>query len=73
MPLDGEVVWGVSSVQQAHISGESQPVRVGPGGWVPAGAASTDGALVVRVTAEAGDSTPMRIARMAMEAQVGVC
>ncbi|EFJ47598.1 hypothetical protein VOLCADRAFT_117840 [Volvox carteri f. nagariensis] len=69
VPLDGEVVWGAASVSAAHISGESAPSRVAAGGWVPAGALSTDGALVVRVTAAAADSTPARIARMASEAQ----
>ncbi|KAG2449827.1 hypothetical protein HYH02_005350 [Chlamydomonas schloesseri] len=69
VPLDGEVVWGVASVSQAHISGESQPARVAAGGWLPAGALSHDGALVLRVTALAGDSTPARMARMAAQAQ----
>lgn len=70
LPLDGEVVWGVASVSQAHISGESQPARVAEGAWLPAGALSHDGALVLRVTALAGDSTPARMARMAAQAQV---
>eukprot|EP00198_Chlamydomonas_reinhardtii_P007769 XP_001697106.1 heavy metal transporting ATPase [Chlamydomonas reinhardtii] len=69
LPLDGEVVWGVASVSQAHISGESQPARVAEGAWLPAGALSHDGALVLRVTALAGDSTPARMARMAAQAQ----
>ncbi|GLI64799.1 hypothetical protein VaNZ11_008205 [Volvox africanus] len=69
VPLDGEVVWGVASVSAAHISGEATPARVAAGDWVPAGALSADGALVVRVTAGVDDSTPARIARMATEAR----
>ncbi|KXZ48383.1 hypothetical protein GPECTOR_28g790 [Gonium pectorale] len=69
VPLDGEVVWGTASVSAAHISGESQPARVTPGAWLPAGALSADGALVLRATARAADSTPARIARMAAAAQ----
>ncbi len=70
MPLDGVVVWGAANVSLAHISGESQPVRMAPGSEVPAGSLATDGTLVLRVTASAEDSTPARIARMAAEAQV---
>ncbi len=70
MPLDGSIAWGVSNVSLQHITGESQPVRMAPGGEVPAGSLSTDGLLVVRVGATAQDSTPARIVRMAADAQV---
>lgn len=70
-PLDGEVVWGSANVSLAHISGESQPVRVAAGSALPAGALNYDGLLAVRVSAASSDSTPARIARMAAEARVG--
>ena len=37
VPLDGDIVWGTSSVSLQHISGESLPVRLGVGAEVPAG------------------------------------
>ena len=73
MPLDGIVVWGAAAVSMQHISGESAPVSVAPGSSVPAGSLSTDGLLVLRVSARREDSMPARIARMAMQAQVCVC
>ncbi len=69
-PLDGVIVWGTSNCSMQHITGESAPVRLEPGKELPAGSLSTDGLLVVRVTAGTEDSTPARIARMAQEAQV---
>lgn len=69
VPLDGVVAWGSASVNIAHISGESLPVRMKPGSIVAAGSHSTDGLLVVRVTAGVDDSTPARIARMTEQAQ----
>ena len=53
-----------------HPSGESRPLRVGPGSVVPAGSLNADGLLAVRVTATSDDSTPARIARMTAAAQV---
>ncbi len=70
VPLDGAIVWGAANVSLQHISGESAPLRLGPGAAVPAGSVSTDGMLVVRAEATSADSTPARIARMTAEAQV---
>ncbi|KAF8062959.1 HMA1 [Scenedesmus sp. PABB004] len=69
VPLDGTISWGTANLSLQHISGEEQPVRLGPGQEVPAGSLSTDGLLVVRVQATAADSTPARIAQMAAQAQ----
>ncbi|KAI8469228.1 MAG: hypothetical protein J3K34DRAFT_459478 [Monoraphidium minutum] len=69
VPLDGTITWGAANVSLQHISGESAPLRLGPGAAVPAGSVSTDGILVVRAEATADDSTPARIARMTAEAQ----
>jgi len=72
VPLDGRIVWGTSNCSLQHISGESIPIQMIPGMEVPAGSLSTDGTLVVCVSATSEDSTPARIARLAAEAQVGV-
>ena len=67
--LDGEVVSGQSSIDQAPITGESLPVEKGPGDKVFAGTINQSGALEYRVTAAAGESTLARIIRAVEEAQ----
>jgi Cd2+/Zn2+-exporting ATPase len=69
LPLDGVVVSGVSSVDQSPITGESVPVDVEPGSQVFAGAINGPGALLVKVTKVAGESTLSRIIAMVEEAQ----
>ena len=67
--LDGEVVSGQSTIDQAPITGESLPVEKGPGDKVFAGTINQSGALEYRVTAAAGESTLARIIRAVEEAQ----
>ena len=67
--LDGEVVSGNSSVDQAPITGESVPVDKAPGDTVFAGTVNAEGSLKVRVTKAAGDSTLARIIRLVGEAE----
>jgi len=67
--LDGEVVSGQSSIDQAPITGESLPVEKGPGDKVFAGTINQAGALEYRVTAAAGQSTLARIIKAVEEAQ----
>ena len=68
-PLDGEVVSGNSSVDQAPITGESVPVDKAPGDPVFAGTVNQEGSLTVRVTKAAGDSTLARIIQLVGEAE----
>jgi Zn2+/Cd2+-exporting ATPase len=68
-PLDGDVVTGASSIDQAPITGESLPVDKRPGDGVFAGTLNGTGALTVAVTRSAADSTVQRIARLVQEAQ----
>jgi len=56
VPADGTVVAGRASVEEAILTGESQPLRRGPGDAVLAGSVVRDDALVVRVAA-AGEAT----------------
>lgn len=51
IPADGEVIEGQSSVNEAMITGESHPVKKGPGAKVIGGTIDGDGSLRVRVTA----------------------
>jgi Cd2+/Zn2+-exporting ATPase len=67
--LDGEVVSGQSSVDQAPITGESLPVDKAPGDKLFAGTINQAGALEYRVTAVAGHSTLARIIKSVEQAQ----
>ena len=69
IPVDGEVLEGVSSINQAAVTGESEPVAVGPGGTVLAGTVNGEAALEIRVTRAASDATIARIARLVEQAQ----
>ncbi len=69
LPADGVVLSGESAVDQAPITGESVPVDKSPGHPVYAGTVNGQGALTVRVTRLAADTTMARIIRMVEEAQ----
>lgn len=69
IPLDGEVVSGNSTVNQAPITGESIPVEKQPGDPVYAGTVNGEGSLVVRVTKPASESTLARIIQLVAEAE----
>jgi Cd2+/Zn2+-exporting ATPase len=69
VPLDGEVLEGHSSIDQSAITGESMPVTKGAGDEVFAGTVNGTGALDVRVSRSAADTTLARIIRLVAEAQ----
>jgi Cd2+/Zn2+-exporting ATPase len=69
IPLDGRVVSGESSVNQAPITGESLPVKKENGDPVYAGTINETGTLDVQVTKRAEDSTLARIIHLVEEAQ----
>lgn len=69
VPLDGVIAHGQALVSAEHITGESVPVLKRPGSDVPAGSLCHDGALCVRVTRLAEDSTPAKISQLARNAQ----
>ncbi len=69
IPLDGEVLSGSSNVNQAPITGESVPVLKEPRSQVFAGSINGDGAMTVRSTKAAGDTTLARIIQMVGAAQ----
>ena len=67
--LDGEVLAGSSTVNQAPITGESLPVDKGVGDPLFAGTINEAGALEYRVSAAARDTTLARIIRAVEQAQ----
>ncbi|WP_133751110.1 heavy metal translocating P-type ATPase [Pseudomonas sp. LP_7_YM] len=67
--LDGEVVSGQSSIDQAPITGESLPVEKTVGDKVFAGTINQSGSLEYKVTAAANNSTLARIINAVEAAQ----
>ncbi|RME43927.1 MAG: heavy metal translocating P-type ATPase, partial [Caldilineae bacterium] len=66
---DGEVLAGQSEVDQSPITGESIPVAKEPGDPVFAGSINGQGAMEVRVTRLAQESTLAKIIQLVSEAQ----
>lgn len=69
VPLDGVVVAGSSTLNQAPITGESAPVAKEPGDEVYAGTINGDGVLEVRTSRASTDTTLARIIRLVRDAQ----
>jgi Cd2+/Zn2+-exporting ATPase len=69
LPLDGQVLTGTSSVNQAPVTGESLPIDKGPGDEVFAGSINGRSALEVRVTKLRRDTTLARIIHLVEQAQ----
>ena len=69
IPMDGEIVFGSSSINQAPITGESKLIEKTIGDEVLSGSINGQGALQVRVTKLAQDNTISRIIQLVTEAQ----
>jgi Cd2+/Zn2+-exporting ATPase len=69
IPLDGAVIEGASSVNQATITGESAPVTKDEGEDVFAGTINLDGFLVVQVTKKVGETVLARILKLVEQAE----
>jgi len=69
IPLDGTVVGGLSSVNQAPITGESIPVDKVVGSSLFAGTINEEGVLEFEVTSAKGHTTLDRIIKTVQEAQ----
>jgi Cu2+-exporting ATPase len=69
IPADGTVTEGTADVDESMITGESRPVRRGPGDPVVAGTVATDTALRLRVSAVGDDTALAGIRRLVARAQ----
>ncbi|MEO7840769.1 MAG: heavy metal translocating P-type ATPase [Anaerolineales bacterium] len=69
IPVDGAILDGNSGVDQSSVTGESLPIDKAPGDQVFASTVNGEGALEVKVTRLAKDSTLSRVMKMVEEAQ----
>jgi Cu2+-exporting ATPase len=69
IPVDGVVIDGTSSIDEALLTGESRPVAKTPGDDVVAGSMNMDGVLRVRVQTTGGDTTLGTISRLSERAR----
>lgn len=70
VPLDGEVISGSSSINQASITGESVPVLKEVGDEVFSGTVNEDGYLEIKVTKAAKDSVISKIVTLVKRSQL---
>ena len=64
IPLDGRVLEGEASVNQASLTGEAEPVRKSTGAVVYAGTVVEEGQLVMTVEQQAGNGRYDQIVQM---------
>lgn len=69
IPVDGEVVEGSSSVDEAMVTGESLPVSKHPGDVVTGATINRNGRLIVRATRIGEETLLSQIVRMVRDAQ----
>ena len=69
IPLDGRVVEGEASVNQASMTGEALPVHKAAGSYAYAGTVVEEGACVIAVEKAAGGGRYDRIVRMIEESE----
>ncbi|MHA1408921.1 MAG: heavy metal translocating P-type ATPase [Candidatus Odinarchaeia archaeon] len=69
IPLDGEIINGSTSVNQAPITGESIPVFKKKGDTVFAGSINLEGYIEIKVTKAVNETTISKIVKLVEEAQ----
>jgi len=69
VPVDGEVIEGETSIDEALVTGESVPVTKRPGDAVIAGSINRSGSVRFRATAVGADTTLAQIVDLVQQAQ----
>ena len=69
IPVDGEVVEGMSAVDESMLTGESLPVDKEPGAGVFGGSVNSTGSFRFRATRVGRETTLQQIIRLVQEAQ----
>jgi Zn2+/Cd2+-exporting ATPase len=69
VPTDGEIIEGLSELDEAPVTGESVPVSKSVGAVVYAGSINGNGILRISITKTAADNTIARIIHMVEDAQ----
>ncbi len=71
VPVDGEILTGQTSINQAVMTGESLPVDKGPGDEVSSGTVNQFGAFDMRAAKVGEDSSIQRMIRLVQSADAG--
>lgn len=69
VPVDGEVIQGISTVDESMLTGEPLPVSKKEGDFVVAGTLNIDRSLTVHVTNTGHDTVLQQIVRLTKQAQ----
>ena len=69
LPVDGKVVRGQTSINQASLTGEAVPIEAAAGTAVYAGTSNLTGQIDVEVTAVASESTIGKVEKLIREAE----
>ena len=69
LPVDGEVVFGLSNIDQRSLTGESIPKVVAVGDNVFAGTINIDGSIKIKVTKEYMDTSFQKIVKLLEDAE----
>jgi Cd2+/Zn2+-exporting ATPase len=69
LPVDGRIVAGTSSINQASLTGEAVPIEAQPGLDVYAGTTNLTGQIDIQVTAVAGETTIGKVEKLIREAE----
>ena len=71
VPADGQVISGIASVDQRHITGESIPSTVQSGDSLFAGSSIVEGSLSIRITHAGKDTVASKIVQLVESAPSG--
>jgi Cu2+-exporting ATPase len=69
IPVDGEIMTGQTDVDESLVTGESRPVKKGPGDGLVGGAINVSGAVAMRATRVGSDTVLAQIAALVEKAQ----